>query len=140
MGKPLTYLFTLVCAVALVGCQEDVPDAELIGTLWTLQSIELPGEPDVAPEATKVYNIQFFEGYRLKGREDCNGYGGIYALSENFGIRLDSLGISYMLCAPPTLGHPYFETLRVVDSYEITGSTLRLHSENGTVLRYRNME
>ena len=49
------------CVIGLAGCQ-DVPDVEFVGTLWTLQSIEVPGEPDIKPEATRVYNIQLLWG------------------------------------------------------------------------------
>ncbi len=140
MKQTLIVALQMGFVIALAGCQEDVPDADLIGTLWTLQSIEVPGEPDILPGATKVYNIQFFGDYRLKGRDDCNGYSGIYALSGESEIRLDSLGTTYAGCAPPFLGHPYFETLGVVETYGIIGNTLMLRFDIGSVLKYRNME
>ena len=140
MGKTLTYIFTLVCAVALPGCQEELPDADLVGTLWTLESIEVPGEPDVLPEATKVYNIQFFGNDRFNGRDDCNVYGGNYALSGDSGIRLDRIVTTLAGCASPLIGHPYYLSLRVVDAYKISGNTLSLHFDNGSVLKYRYTE
>ncbi|MCH8837097.1 MAG: hypothetical protein IIA60_04755, partial [Candidatus Marinimicrobia bacterium] len=77
--QKIPYLTLLLgYVIAFAGCNgnppQEVPDADLVGTLWTLESIEVPGEPDILPGATKVYNIQFYEDYNLKGQDDCNAY------------------------------------------------------------------
>ena len=140
MKLPQPVLVIPILLLCHAGCQEDVPDAELVGTLWTLESIEVPGSPDILPDASKVYNVQFFEDYRLKGRDDCNSIVGIYALSGESEIRLDSLGTTYVGCGPSRIGGQYFPALRGVDSYEISGHTLRLQFDNGSVLEYKDME
>ena len=145
MGKTLTFILILICAVTLPGCngeapQEGVPDADLVGALWTLQSIEVPGEPDILPESDKIFNIQFFKDHRFAGLDNCNAYGGIYALAEDSEIRLDSIVTTLVSCAPPHLGHPYYQTLHIIDSYEIRGNTLRLQFDIGSALKYRYME
>ena len=145
MGKTPYFIFTVICAAVLASCngsapQEDVPDAELVGTLWALESIEVAGDPDILPGATKVYNIQFYEDYRIEGIIDCNTYVGIFVLSEEYGIKIDSLGTTLVLCAPGGIGHQYYQALRVVDAYEIRGNTLKLHFDLGSVLQLRFME
>ena len=145
MDKPLTYIFTMICAVILTGCnseapQEELPDAELVGTLWTLQAIEVAGDPDILPGATKVYNIQFFDDYSVEGRIDCNTHVGFFAFSEDSRIKLDHLVTTLVGCRPPELGYPYYQALRVVVSYEIRGNTLRLYSDMGSALKYRDMD
>ena len=135
-----SFMVIPILMLCLAGCQDDVPDAELVGTLWTLQSIEVPGEPDILPEATKVYNIQFIADYRVEGQDDCNTYFGIYTLSDESEIRLDSLLTTLKGCGPSRIGHQYYQALRVVDAYEIRGNTLKLHFDLGSVLQLRFME
>ena len=144
MKQTLVAALLMGYVIAFAGCNgnppKEVPNAELVGTLWTLESIEVPGEPDILPGVNKVYSIQFFDDYRLKGGDDCNSIVGIYTLSGESDIRLDSLGTTLVGCAPPFLGHPYFSALHAVDSYDISGNTLRLHFDNGSALKHRNME
>ncbi len=140
MKQTLIVALQMGFVIALAGCQEDVPDADLIGTLWTLQSIEVPGEPDILPGATKVYNIQFFGDYRLKGRDDCNGYSGIYALSGESEIKLGRIVTTLRGCGPSRIGGHYYQALRVVDAHDIIGNTLKLQYDIGSALKYQNLE
>ena len=143
-----TWLYTVMMmgyVIGLASCngeapQEEMPDAELVGTLWALQAIEVAGEPDILPAATKVYNIRFLEDYRVEGQIDCNTHVGFYALSQDSAIKLDHLVTTLVGCPPPELGYPYYQALQVAVSYEIRGNTLRLHSDMGSALKYRFME
>ena len=144
MKQTLVAALLMGCVIVFAGCSgnppQEVPDADLVGTLWTLESIEVPGSPDILPGATKVYNIQFYEDYNLKGQDDCNAYVGIFALAEDSKIKLDSLGTTLVGCGPTEIGHQYYQALHVVDAYEIKGNTLKLHFDIGSALKYRYME
>ena len=138
MGKPLTFIFTVVCAVALPGCQKELPDADLIGTLWTLESIEVPGEPDILPGAAHVVSIQFSEDNRIEGQIDCNTYSGEYTLTEGDSMEVDMQYITEINCGTSIDRH-YLVGLRAVHSYEIIGNRLQLYSDD-SALQFRNME
>ncbi len=141
MGKPLTYIFTLVCAVALPGCQEDVPDADLVGTLWTLEAIEVPGEPDILPNAKWTYPIQFFEDYHFEGGIACNHLVGEYMLTGGGLIQFKNFSATKIYCGESSnsLAEQYGAGLSAVHSYEIIGKKLQLHF-NDSVLKFRNLE
>ena len=138
MDKTLTYIFTATCAVALLGCQEELPDAGLVGTLWTLEAIEVPGEPDILPGATHVVSIQFSEDNRIEGQIDCNTYSGEYTLTEGDSMEVDMQYITEILCGTSIDGH-YLVGLRAVHSYGIIGNQLRLYFDE-SALKYRYME
>ena len=110
MKQTLVAALLMGCVIVFAGCSgnppQEVPDADLVGTLWTLESIEVPGEPDILPEATKVYNIQFIADYRVEGQDDCNTYFGIYTLSDESEIRLDSLLTTLKGCGPSRIRPP----------------------------------
>ena len=107
MGRSLYLIFVVACALALQGCnggtppddvQDDVPDADLIGTLWTLQSIEVPEKPDILPGAKWTYPIQFFENYYFEGGIDCNHLGGEYTLDDDNSLLMTNIGATKILC------------------------------------------
>jgi len=150
MRKTLYFIFIVTFAAALSGCngeapqeepQEEVHDAELMGTLWTLEAIEVPGEPDIRPEATKVYSIQFSEEYNIEGQFDCNSYGGAYTLTEGNSMQVEIQFITEMACSESvkSIDDRLLGDYRAVHSYEIVGNRLQLHFDD-SVLKFRNLE
>ena len=147
MRKTLYLIFAVACAAALAGCNSnappEVPDADLVGTLWTLQSIEVPGEPDIIVGSTTTVNIQFSKDNRLEGISFCNAYIGIYVRSENNEISIDSLITTLRGCESAEQSHgeaTYYWALPLVFSYEIEGNKLRLYFDNGPALKYLYVE
>ena len=146
--KKVPYLTLLLgCAIAFAGCNgnppQEVPDAELVGTLWTLQSIEVPGEPDILVGSPAIVNIQFSKDNRLEGISFCNAYGSSYTLLEDNRISIGSIGTTKKGCESVEKSYgegTYYWALPLVYSYEIEGNELRFYSDNGTVLKYRNLE
>ena len=142
MKKTLHIALLLSCAITFAGCKDnsppEVPDAELVGTLWTLESIEVPGEPDFLPVTTQATSLKFLEDYRFEGHLDCNSYYGNYTLTDGDSIQVDIQFITEMLCGTSNDGN-YLVHIRAVDSYGIIGNQLRLQYNN-SVLKYRYME
>ena len=140
MTKSPHLALLLICAITLADCNgnppQEVPDAELVGTLWTLGSIELPGEPAYLVGSSTTVNIQFSEDYRLNGNSFCNSYFGIFTLSENNEMRFDSLGTTLIGCKMLEKDKEYYRALHFVYSYDINGHILRLYYDNGSVLKY----
>ena len=136
-----SFMVIPILMLCLAGCQDDVPDAELVGTLWTLQSIEVPGEPDIKPEATRVYNIQFFGDNRIEGWIDCNFYGGAYTLTEGDSMLVDIHFITERGCGESdnSIAVQLLGEFRAVYSFGIIGNQLRLYFDN-SVLKFRNVE
>lgn len=139
MKQILVAVLLMGCVIALAGCRgtpQEVPDAELMNTLWVLESIEVPGEPDILPDANKIFSIHFFEDFHLSGMNDCNEYFGIFTISNENLLNIDSLLTTLMGCGE-SIDQEYYYTLHFVNSYEIINNMLRIYfDENNSVLNY----
>ena len=145
MKQKLVAALLMGYVIAFAGCSgnppQDVPDAELMGTLWTLESIEVAGEPDISPDAKWTYPIQFFEDYHFEGGIACNHLVGEYMLTAGDSIRFKNFVATKVGCGESSnsLAEQYGASLSAVHSYKITGNQFRLFF-NDSVLKYRNLE
>jgi len=150
---PLAFLLTGII-IAFAGCKDNSPqepDAELVGTLWTLESIDVPGEPNILSRTTKAIAIQFLEDsrlegyldcnsyYRFEGYIDCNSYCGIYTLTDGDSLRLDMQYMTKIGCGFKSIGEPHSAGLSAVYSYEINGNRLRIYFDD-SILKFRYVE
>lgn len=145
MDKRITLIFTLICAATLAGCNgaapQDVPDAELVGTLWTLESIKVPGEPifiSGSPPATAV--IRFAEDSKLEGGAFCNTYGASYQITDDGEINIEVTFRTKILCSLSAKEEHYYQALDLANSYDIEGNVITLYYGSISVLKFRNME
>lgn len=105
-----------------------------------LQSIDVPDSTSIEVDPNKTFSIQFFEDFQLSGINDCNEYFGIYTISNNNSLSIDSLGTSLAGCGE-SIDQEYYRALHFVHSYEITINMLRLYyDENNSVLNYLKAE
>ncbi len=144
MRQILVAALLLGYVIALAGCKDNspqVPDTELMNTLWTLESIELPGSPDIHPGSKWTYPIQFFEDNRIEGGIDCNHLDGEYMLTAGDSIQFKNLSVTRIGCrdSSASLVRQYHIGLMAVHSYEITGNRLRLYF-NDSVIKYKNVD
>ena len=145
MRKMLLFAPLLAGTIALAGCQEepvaDLPDADLGGTLWTLQSLDVPGSPALLPDVAKIFSIQFFEDYHFEGDIDCNLLDGEYMLFRGDSIRFKDVRSTRINCreSSNSLAQQYQTGISAVHSYKITGNRLQLFFDD-SVLKYRNLE
>ena len=145
MKTTLVSVLLMGYVITFAGCNSnpprEVPDAELMGTLWTLESIEVPGEPAIPPDDKWTYPIQFFEDYHFEGGIACNHFNGEYMLTAKDSIRFKNLGATKIYCGESgnAIENRLLMDFGAVHSYEIIGTQLRLYFDD-SILKYRNVE
>ncbi len=146
MKQTLVAALLMGYVIAFAGCNgnppQEVPDAELMGTLWTLKSIEVPGAPAILPDAKWTYPIQFFEDNRIEGGIACNHLDGEYMLTAGDSIRFKNLGATKLGCGESgnnSIENRLLMDLGAVHSYEIIGNQLLLYFDD-SALKFRYME
>ena len=139
------FLFTLLLMLQAgcsddLGLSDDTQAVELISTKWVLRSIDVPDSQDIEVDTNKSFSIQFFEDLHLSGINDCNDYFGVYKISDNSSLSLDSL-ISTAVGCGESIDREYSRALHSVYSYEISNNMLRLYyDENNSSLNYIKAE
>ena len=139
MKQTLVAALLMGYVIAFAGCNgnppQEVPDAELVGTVWMLQSIEDQGTT-IKIESNKVYSIHLSEDNNFAGTADCNEYFGTYNISNEDSLDLVPLGITYKGCGE-SIHEYYYYSLQFIHSYQINNNILRLYyDENNSVLNY----
>ena len=66
------------------------------------------------------------EGNRVEGFGGCNGFGGTYETKNNFNISFSSMIGTMMACPKLDTENEFFNVLKNVDNYYVTGDTLSL--------------
>lgn len=120
--------------IALAGCKDNspqVPDAELVGTLWTLDSVEPVGATAIKPDPTRTYTIQFFADSTFVGVVDCDDLFGQYWSQDGFINKFGTGGVTRRGCAEAVPSVDEYYPLGILNSgsikYEISGNMLALH-------------
>ena len=144
--KRITAIIPLILvSLNFTGCEgeasQDVPDADLLGTLWTLQSIEVPGEPGIQPNVGKNFSIQFFEDNQIEGHINCNTYKGEYAQPTIDSMKIIIQEITEVNCADSdkAVESRLLEDISSVHSYGIIKNRLQLHFDS-SVLNFQMLE
>ncbi len=130
----------LLCLALFSGCQEPLPDADLLDNVWTLESIFAPGEPIILVGPARFVTIQFSDDSRLSGDSFCNQYGATYMVSENGALEIGSILTTLRGCLSNELHHnedTYYLALPQSHSYRIDSHVLRLYYDDDSVLKYR---
>ena len=138
--KRLTFIIPLILSLlALTDCyRADLPDSELVGTLWTLESIDDPAAPIYRVESGATVNIRFSEELRVQGINFCNSYFAAYDLGLDGEIKIELGGTTLVYCDTGGKEADYFQALPLVHSYNIDGPVLRLYYDDDSVLLYRD--
>ena len=146
MNRSLCITMLFCCALTLAGCSEnpgstdDSQAAEFLNTTWRLQSIVFSDSTIIQDDSNKTFNIRFFEDLHLRGINDCNEYFGIYTISDNNSLSLDSLGTSFAGCGE-SIDREYYRVLHFVHSYEISNNRLQLYyDESNSTLNFLKSE
>lgn len=124
----------LALAVALLagGCGDDVltgPSA-VIGGVWKLQSLEIPGRGFVQIPQPANYTAEFKDGGLLAVKADCNSCSGTYTISG------ESMKISLAACTAAFCGSASFDTaflavLNNANTFGVLDSELTINSIQG---------
>lgn len=112
--------------------QPEVPDAALVGTNWTLESI-IDGETASTPAAAAT--IVFAADGTVSGSTGCNSFFGDYSTTAGFG----ALGMTRMACEEPIMAQESLvaEILGPNATLTIEGSQLTIADLEGRALVFR---
>ncbi len=135
---------TLIC-VLLVACGAPLPASTLIGTEWTLTSLN--GESLI--EGTEI--PLYFEEAFLGGAMTCNGYGsgpdsGKYIATDDGTLTLPNpIAVTVQLCSTPEgimeQEAAYIEALQSAASYRVEDDRLEIGNAAGeTILVFARKE
>jgi heat shock protein HslJ len=112
-------------APAVAGSASTTAAAGLTGRSWTL--VELNGQP--LPALERVPNLLLGADGQASGFGGCNTFSGPYTLDATaMRIRFSPLATTSMACiAGMEVEHMFYEMLKTVDNYSLTGNQLALN-------------
>ena len=130
-AKSFVRLGFVALALLFVSCEE--PNAELVGPLWTLESVVPEGASAIKPDPTRTYTLQFFADSTYFGVGDCEDLFGQFWPENGIIARFGDGGVTRRGCdeATPSIEqyYPYGFFYSIRPSYEIDGTKLELHLE-----------
>lgn len=135
--KKLKLILLVIPFLFASSCNESTTDtipAELVNTLWVLESFEVNGRIN-APPSDQVYEIQFNEDNKFDGTNDCNTISGIYSLKLNI-ITMDSMATTKVYCGKESMDYRYLEALNGAKTYDIGRSELSIYYEINSKLNF----
>lgn len=125
-------ILALVAVLFFTACKNETEENPLLNTKWkfthfvdvTNQTSTVPDVLQLSPDSS--YWLQFFEDESLQGRSSSNILLGFYTADLNGSdFAITTLGGTEVNELPD--GFLFVESLHLVDSYTISGSTLKLH-------------
>jgi heat shock protein HslJ len=124
----------LLVAIALfaVGCGDDdlTSPSAVIGGVWKLQSLEIPGRGLVQVPVPANYTVEFKEGGLVAIKADCNTCSGTYSISgESMKISASACTAAY--CGTASLDTAFLAVLNNSNTFEVSGSDLTINSPQG---------
>ncbi len=122
----------LAAAILAAGCDDETltgPSA-VIGGVWELQSLEVPGRGLVQIPVPANYTVEFKDGGQLAVKADCNSCSGTYSISG------ESMKISAMACTTAFCGSASFDTaflavLNNANTFSVKDDELTINSLQG---------
>lgn len=124
----------LVFALAAVtsGCGDDdlTGPSAVMGVVWKLQSLEVPGMATAAIPQPTNYTVEFKDGGQMPVKADCNSCSATYVISG------DSLTVSAMACTQAYCGAASFDTaflavLGNATTFSVKDNELTINSPKG---------
>jgi heat shock protein HslJ len=124
----------LLVAIALfaAACGDDdlTSPSAVIGGVWKLQSLEIPGRGLVQVPVPANYTVEFKEGGLLAIKADCNSCSGTYSISgESMKISASACTAAY--CGTASLDTAFLAVLNNSNTFEVSGSDLTINSPQG---------
>ena len=121
----------LVCLLTACGA----PESPLDGKNWILTSYSIHGESHEVLPDTQVTLSFDAEEKQLGGNAGCNLYGGGYEINGSKLKAIEPFYMTEMYCGDERdrQERDFLEVLQAVESYKVTGDTLRINSSKGTL-------
>ena len=129
----LTLALLMLLAFLLTAC--GAPESSLEGKNWILTSYSIDGESrEVLPDTQVTLSFDA-EEKQLGGNAGCNLYGGGYEINGSKLKALEPFYMTEMYCGDERdrQERDFLEVLQAVESYKVTGDTLRINSSKGTL-------
>ena len=122
----------VVIALFAVGCGDDdlTSPSTVIGGVWKLQSLEIPGKGLVQIPIPANYTVEFKDGGQVAIKADCNSCSGTYSISG------EAMKISAMACTTAFCGSASFDTaflavLNSANTFGVKDGELTINSLQG---------
>lgn len=113
---------------------EPAPRA-LVQTPWRLVRIETPGDA-MTPDPDETLTVAFQADGRLGGQADCNRFFGPYTVEEDRRLTVGNIAGTLAACPPPSSGDTFLRVLGAVESFDVSGGRLQLHTDDGRTLTF----
>jgi heat shock protein HslJ len=124
----------MVLAIALlsVGCDDDVltgPSA-VIGGVWKLQSLEIPGRGLVQIPQPANYTVEFKDGGQVAIKADCNSCSGTYSISGE-SMKITASACTTAFCGSASFDTAFLAVLNNANTFGVVDSELTINSLQG---------
>jgi len=134
----------LVAAVASAACSDDADPAgpggvvltpERIGGVWTLLTLQPPGQPEVAPPTGAIFSMEMANG-RAAVRADCNRCNGSASVAATTVTVGPTLACTRAFCSSAPFDDVFLRMLSGESRAFLEENYLSLHADRG-ILRFR---
>lgn len=109
------------------------------GREWTLVEITTANDERLVPRDRARYTVTFGEDGMVRGRADCNSFGGRYSINGDR-MQTGRLAVTRAACPSGSISGVYLNALSEVHTYTTTGGDLVLEFGAGAgpgTIRYR---
>ncbi|WP_187174276.1 META domain-containing protein [Algoriphagus sp. AK58] len=130
-------ILALVMMMAFSACKSTFPDTKWTNKQWTV--VEMLGVPVQTSNTPQDAHLIFNSGEKMvNGNGSCNRIFGPYEIGKRNSLKFGNLASTMMACQNQAFENKYLETLRSVESYQISGGELWLKdSKKRVILKLR---
>ena len=140
--KPFLATILVAVAVASGSCAGDDPvgpggvvlTPERIGGVWTLLTLQSPGQPEVVPPAGAIFSMEIANG-RAAVRADCNRCNGSATIAATTLTVGPALACTRAFCSSAPFDDVFLRILSGESRAFLEGNYLSLHADRG-ILRF----
>lgn len=132
MKKSAALGLLLGIAILTAGCGDDdaTSPSAVIGGVWKLQSLEIPGRGLVPIPVPANYTIEFKDGGLVAIKADCNSCSGTYSISGQ-SMKITASACTTAFCGSASLDTAFLAVLNNANTFEASGNDLTINSPQG---------
>jgi len=135
--KIASWVLVVVIALSAAGCSDDdlTSPSAVIGGVWKLQSLEIPGRGLVQIPVPANYTAEFKEGGLLAVKADCNSCSGTYSISGE-SMKIKAMACTTAFCGTASFDTAFLAVLNSANTFEVSDGELTINSLQG-IARFR---
>ena len=132
MKKSAALGLLLGIAILTAGCSDDdaTSPSAVIGGVWKLQSLEIPGRGLVQIPVPANYTVEFKDGGLLAIKADCNSCSGTYSISGQ-SMKITASACTAAFCGSASFDTAFLAVLNNANTFEASGNDLTINSPQG---------